>query len=77
MTIPRNPMIRVSKTADGLAQRIYVMLKDQGPRKVDWYRSFAANDAMYHAAIGLLFIRGQVRFIGKAKARRLALGGRK
>lgn len=77
MKIERNPMIRVSKTADGLAQRIYVMLKEQGPRNVMWYRSFAATEAMFYDAIGRLFVKGQVKFTGKGKARRLALGGRK
>lgn len=69
-------MIKTSKSADGLAQRIVVMLEEQGPRKVDWFRSFAASDAMFEQAIGKLFIRGQVKFLGHAKGRRLARGGR-
>ncbi len=76
MTIERNPMIRVSKSADGLAQRIVAMLGESGPRNVMWWKSYAANDAMFFAAIGRLFVKGQVKFIGKGKARRLALGGR-
>ena len=72
MKVARNPMIKVSKSADGLAQRIAVMLAEQGPRNVEWFRSFAATDAIFDQAIGRLFIKGQVRFIGKKQGRRLA-----
>lgn len=75
MKVERNPMIRVSKSADGLAQRIVVMLKENGPRNVNWFRDFAATEAMFDQAIGRLFVKGQVKFIDKGKARRLALGG--
>jgi hypothetical protein len=63
--------LRVSKSADGLAQRIVVLL-GSGARPVKWFRSFAATDAMFEQAIGRLFIKGQVRFIGSGKGRRLA-----
>jgi|CXWL01.1.fsa_nt_gi hypothetical protein len=69
-------MIKQSKTADGLAQRIVAMLKDSGPRNVMWWLSYAKTEAMFYDAIGRLFVRGQVRFIGKGKGRRLALAGR-
>jgi len=74
---PAHPMIRKSKTADGLAQRIYAMLKESGPRNVTWWLAYAGSEAMFYDAIGRLFVRGQVKFVGKGKARRLALGGRK
>lgn len=66
-----HPTLRVSKSADGLAQRIAVML-DSGARPAQFFRVFAANQAMYVQAVGLLFLRGQVKFTGNKKARRLA-----
>lgn len=75
MGLPRNPLLRVSKSADGLAQRIVALL-DTGARPVNFFRSYAPTDAIFEAAIGRLFIKGQVRFIGRGKARRLALAGR-
>ncbi len=67
----KHPTLRVSKSADGLAQRIVALL-ESGARTVNFFRSFAAIDAMFEQAIGRLFIKGQAKFIGKAKGRRLA-----
>ena len=75
MKVPRNQMIRVSKSADGLAQKILSLL-ESGARPVNWFRSWAGSDAMFEQAIGRLFIKGQVRFIGKAKGRRLEKGAK-
>ena len=66
------PTLRISKSADGLAQRIVAMLDDSGPRKPDWFRSYAASDAVFEQAIGRLFLKGQVRFIGRKQGRKLA-----
>jgi hypothetical protein len=65
-----HPSLRTSNSADGLAQRILAMLKT-GARPVQFYRSFAATDAVFERAIGRLFLKGQVKFTGKAKGRRL------
>lgn len=66
-----HPTLRVSKSADGLAQRIAVMLTS-GARPAQFFRVFAASKPMYEQAIGLLFLRGQVKFVGNKKSRRLA-----
>ena len=67
----RAPGLRLSKSADGLAQRIAVLL-ESGARPVNFFRSFASSDAVFEQAIGRLFIKGQARFIGKKQGRRLA-----
>lgn len=66
---------KLSKSADGLAQRIYA-LTASGARPAQFYRNYAANQAVFEQAIGRLFLKGQVRFIGRAKGRRLARNGR-
>lgn len=63
--------LRISKTADGLAQKIYALM-ESGNRPVNFYRSWAPSDAIFEQAIGRLFIKGQARFVGKGKARRMA-----
>lgn len=67
----KSPTLRVSKSADGLAQRILALLQS-GARPVNWFRSFASSDAVFEQAIGRLFIKGQARFIGRKQGRRLA-----
>jgi len=63
--------LRISKSADGLGQRIVMML-ETGARPVHWFRSFAASDAMFEQAIGKLFIKGVVKFTGAKRGRKLA-----
>ncbi len=67
-----HPTLRLSRSADGLAQRIVAMLDVGGPRPVMFFRTFSATDAIFEQAIGRLFIKGQARFIGSGKGRRLA-----
>ncbi len=63
--------MKLSTSADGLAQRIAVILKT-GARPLNFFRNFAASEAVFERAVGLLFIRGQVKFTGKKQGRRLA-----
>ena len=65
---------RVSKSGNGLAQRIVGIL-ESGPRKLNLLRAFAANEQVFECAIGRLFIKGQVEFCGRGKSRRLARRG--
>jgi len=67
--------MKLSRSADGLAQRIYALL-ESGARPVRFFRFYAPTDAMFEQAIGRLFIRGQVKFEGHAKGRRLARAAR-
>lgn len=60
--------MKLSRSADGLAQRIASML-ELSPHPVDFFRHFAANDAIFERAIGRLFIKGQAAFKGRGKAR--------
>lgn len=61
---------RTSKSPDALAQRIAAML-ELSPHPVDFFRHFAASEAIYERAIGRLFIKGQAAFKGHGKARQL------
>lgn len=67
----QHPNIRLSKTADGLAQKIYALL-ETGARPVQFFRLWSPSDAMFEQAVGRLFIKGQARFIGSGKGRRLS-----
>jgi hypothetical protein len=67
---------RPSKSPDSFAQRVLAMLKETGPANVQQFRVFAANATVFHAGVGLMFIRGQVRFTGARKGRKLATARR-
>lgn len=62
--------MKLSRSADGLAQRIAAIL-EVSPHPVDFFRHFAASEAIFERAIGRLFIKGQAAFRGHGKARQL------
>lgn len=62
--------MKTSKTAGSLAARILALLVEH-PRPAHWFRSFASTEAVFEQAIGRLFLRGQVKFKGRKKSRRL------
>ncbi len=66
-----------SASGDSLAQRIVKILGDSGPRPVQFFRSFAVNQAVFEQAVGILFIKGRVKFKGMTSGRVLALNGRR
>lgn len=53
-----------------LAPRILNIL-DTGARPVLFFRSFARSEAEFEQAIGHLFIKGVVKFVGRKRGRKL------
>lgn len=69
------PTLKLSPTALALADRI-VRLLESGARPLNFFRSYAPTQAIFEQGVGILFIRGQVKFAGHGKGRRLARAGR-
>lgn len=59
-----------------LASQIERVLNIGGPRRLNVLRGLAKSDAEFERAIGILFLRGVVRFISRKRWRMLARGAR-
>lgn len=66
-------MQRAPARTVGTLTRNLLAVMANGARPIPFLRYYAATDAVFEQAIGQLFIRGQVKFIGRKKGRRLAL----
>ena len=67
------------RTASQVALRLHYQLKLHGPRRLPIFRGLVRHwvgarraQAMFEQAIGILFLRGLARWIGKKSGRRIA-----